>query len=47
MNSRLEEIKKMKTESWFFEKINKSDVHLAKLTQTERRCKLIKLELKK
>ena len=37
-----------KTKSWFFEKINKIDKHLARLTRTkERRIKSTKLEMKK
>ena len=37
-----------KTKSWFFEKINKIDKHLARLTRTkERRIKSTKLEIKK
>ena len=37
-----------KTKSWFFEKINKIDKPLARLTKKkERRIKSIKLEMKK
>ena len=37
-----------KTKSWFFEKINKIDKHLARLTRTkERRIKSTKLKIKK
>ena len=41
-------VKINKTESWFFEKINKIDKPLARLIrQKERRIKLTKLEMKK
>ena len=36
-----------KTESWFFEKINKIDKPLARLTKNKRRIKSTKLEMKK
>ena len=36
-----------KTESWFFEKINKIDKPLARLIKKKRRIKSTKLEMKK
>ena len=36
-----------KTKSWFFEKINKIDKPLARLTKKKRRIKSTKLEMKK
>ena len=41
-------VKINKTKSWFFEKINKIDKHLARLIKKkERRIKSTKLEMKK
>ena len=41
-------VKINKTKNWFFEKINKIDKHLARLTRTkERRIKSTKLKIKK
>ena len=40
-------VKINKTESWFFEKINKIDKPLARLTKNKRRIKSTKLEMKK
>ena len=36
-----------KTKSWFFEKRNKTDKHLARLIKKKRRIKSTKLEMKK
>ena len=40
-------VKINKTKSWFFEKINKIDKPLARLTKKKRRIKSTKLEMKK
>ena len=40
-------VKINKTKSWFFEKINKMDTHLARLIKKKRRIKSTKLEMKK
>ena len=40
-------VKINKTKSWFFEKINKIDKPLARLTKNKRRIKSTKLEMKK
>ena len=40
-------VKSNKTKTWFFEKINKIDKPLARLTKKKRRIKSTKLEMKK
>ena len=40
-------VKINKTKSWFFEKINKIDKHLARLIKNKRRIKSTQLEMKK
>ena len=40
-------VKINKTKTWFFEKINKIDKPLARLTKNKRRIKSTKLEMKK
>ena len=40
-------VKINKTKSWFFEKINKIDKPLARLTKEKRRIKSTKLEMKR